>query len=123
MEELLLRHAGLPRPVAPRRRLRVVAVALRTRPTSLAVPGLPPAPAPAAPPSPSPLPAPEPVLPSPPVSADAAAVLLAAGVPPADLRRAAGMCPELLSVPAETIAVRDRVLAVAIAAPNRRTHD
>ena len=114
MEELLLRQAGLPRPVAPRRRLRVVAVALRTRPTSLAVPGLPPAPA---------APAPEPVLPSPPVSADAAAVLLAAGVPPADLRRAAGMCPELLSVPAETIAVRDRVLAVAIAAPNRRTHD
>ena len=45
MEELLLRQAGLPRPVAPRRRLRVVVVALRTRPTSLAVPSLPPAPA------------------------------------------------------------------------------
>jgi hypothetical protein len=41
----------------PRRRLRVVAVALRNRPTSLAVPSLPPAPAS------SPLPqAPEPVL-------------------------------------------------------------
>ena len=40
------------------------------------------------------------MLPSPPVSADAAAVLLAVGVPPADLRRTAGMCPELLSVPA-----------------------
>ncbi|RLN19227.1 uncharacterized protein C2845_PM02G25500 [Panicum miliaceum] len=115
MEELLLRHAGLPRPVAPRRRLRVVAVALRTRPTSLAVPGLPPAPA--APPSPSPLPAPEPVLPSPPVAADAAAVLLAAGVPPADLRRAAGMCPELLSVPAETIAAALRFLTEEAGVP------
>ncbi|KAL6649966.1 hypothetical protein ACP70R_014190 [Stipagrostis hirtigluma subsp. patula] len=99
MEELLLRHAAhgsLPRPVVPRRRtLRVAAVALRTRPTSLAGPGLARAPAPA------PAPAAEPVLP---VAADAAAVLLAAGVPPADLRRAAGMCPELLSVPAEAIA-------------------
>ncbi|KAB8091867.1 hypothetical protein EE612_017529 [Oryza sativa] len=51
MEEVLLRHARLPRPTAPTarrsRRLRVVAVALRTRPTSLAVPGFPPAPAPA----------------------------------------------------------------------------
>ncbi|RCV44720.1 hypothetical protein SETIT_9G397200v2 [Setaria italica] len=116
MEELLLRHAGLPRPVAPRRRLRVVAVALRTRPTSLAVPGLPPAPA-----SPPPLPAqaqaPEPVLPSPPVAADAAAVLLAAGVPPADLRRAAGMCPELLSVPAEAIAAALRFLTEEAGVP------
>ncbi|XP_072147879.1 uncharacterized protein [Setaria viridis] len=74
---------------------------------SLAVPGLPPAPT-----SPPPLPAqaPEPVLPSPPVAADAAAVLLAAGVPPVDLRRAAGMCPELLSVPAEAIVAALRFL-------------
>ncbi|CAN6300837.1 unnamed protein product [Urochloa humidicola] len=117
MEEVLLRHAGLPRPVAPRRRLRVVAVALRTRPTSLAVPGLPPAPS--APPSPLPLlaHAPEPVLPSPPVAADAAAVLLAAGVPPADLRRAAGMCPELLSVPAEAIAAALRFLTEEAGVP------
>ncbi|KAJ1253658.1 hypothetical protein BS78_01G348200 [Paspalum vaginatum] len=107
MEELLLRHAGLPRPVAPRRRLRVVAVALRTRPTtSLAVPGLPPSPSP------------EPVLlPSPPVAADAAAVLLAAGVPPSDLRRAAGMCPELLSVPAESIASALRFLTEEAGVP------
>jgi len=116
MEELLLRHAGLPRPVAPRRRLCVITVALRTRPTSLAVP-------PTARAHGAAVAGREPVLPLPPVAADATAVLLAAGVPPADLRRAAGMCPELLSVPAETIAVRDRVLAVAIAAPNRRTHD
>ncbi|CAL4914501.1 unnamed protein product [Urochloa decumbens] len=109
MEELLLRHAGLPRPVAPRRRLRVAAVALRTRPTSLAVPGLPPAPLPP--------PTPEPVLPSPPVAADAAAVLLAAGVPPADLRRAAGMCPELLSVPAESIAAVLRFLTEEAGVP------
>jgi hypothetical protein len=32
------------------------------------------------------------------VAVDAAAVLLAAGVPPMDFRRTAGMCPELLSV-------------------------
>ncbi|KAF8720974.1 hypothetical protein HU200_023381 [Digitaria exilis] len=111
MEELLLRQAGLPRPVAPRRRLRVVAVALRTRPTSLAVPSLPPSP------SPSPHSAPEPVLPSPPVAADAAAVLLAAGVPAADLRRAAGMCPELLSVPGETIAAALRFLTEEAGVP------
>ena len=97
MEELLLRHAGLPRPVAPRRRLRVITVALRTRPTSLAVP-------PTARAHGAAVAGREPVLPLPPVAADATAVLLAAGVPPADLRRAAGMCPELLSVPAETIA-------------------
>jgi mTERF domain-containing protein len=115
MEELLLRHAGLPRPVAPRRRLRVVAVALRTRPTSLAVPSLPPASA--SPPLPLPAQAPEPVLPSPPVAADAAAVLLAAGVPPADLRRAAGMCPELLSVPAEAIAAALRFLTEEAGVP------
>lgn len=105
MEEVLLRHARLPRPTAPTarrsRRLRVVAVALRTRPTSLAVPGFPPAPAPA----------PEHVLlPSPSVAAGAAEVLLAAGVPPADLRRAAGMCPELLSVPVGTITAALRFL-------------
>ncbi|XP_008655967.1 transcription termination factor MTEF1, chloroplastic [Zea mays] len=97
----LLGHEGMesgPRPAAPRRsRLRVVAVALRTRPTSLAAPGLPPA-------------APEPVLPSPPVAAGAAAVLLEAGVPPADLRRAAGMCPELLSVSAEAVEAALRFL-------------
>ncbi|KAL5209851.1 hypothetical protein ABZP36_005474 [Zizania latifolia] len=107
MEEVLLRHAShglLPRPPpapAPRR-LRVVAVALRTRPTSLAVPGFPPATATAL--------APEHVLPSPPVAAGSAEVLLAAGVPSADLRRAAGMCPELLSVPVETITAALRFL-------------
>ena len=38
----------------------------------------------------------EPVLlPSPPVAAGAVVVLLEAGVPPADLRGAAGMCPEV----------------------------
>lgn len=110
MEDLLLRHAGLPRPVAPRCRLRVAAVALRTRPASLAVPSLPPSP-------PSPLSPPEPVLPSPSVAADAAAVLLAAGVPAADLRRAAGMCPELLSVPAETIAAALRFLTEEAGVP------
>jgi len=115
----LLGHDGLdsgPRPVpvvAPRRssssRLRVVAVALRTRPTTrLAVPG---------PPLP-PAPAPEPVLlPSPPVAAGAAAVLLEAGVPPADLRRAAGMCPELLSVPAEAIEAALRFLTEEAGVP------
>ncbi|XP_062211344.1 protein SEEDLING LETHAL 1, chloroplastic-like [Phragmites australis] len=110
MEELLLRHGSLPRPAAPCRRFRIVAVALRTRPTSLAVPGLPPALAPATL-------APEPVLPSPPVAVDAVAVLLAAGVPPADLRRAAGMCPELLSVPAETIAASLRFLTEEAGVP------
>ncbi|CAD6203716.1 unnamed protein product [Miscanthus lutarioriparius] len=109
---VLLGYEGLdsgPRPVAPSRssRLRVVAVALRTRPTTrLAVPG-PPPPAPAA----------EPVLPSPPVSAGAAAVLLEAGVPPADLRRAAGMCPELLSVPAEAIEAALRFLTEEAGVP------
>jgi hypothetical protein len=34
------------------------------------------------------------------VTADAATVLLAAGVPAADFRHAAGMCPELLFVSA-----------------------
>ncbi|KAL5218088.1 hypothetical protein ABZP36_018772 [Zizania latifolia] len=103
MEEVLMRHAShgrLPRPLPAPRRLRVVAVALRTRPTSLAVPGFPPATAPAL----------ERVLPSPSVAAGAAEVLLAAGVPPADLRRAAGMCPELLSVPVETITAALRFL-------------
>jgi len=109
---VLLGYEGLdsgPRPVAPSRssRLRVVAVALRTRPTTrLAVPG-PPPPAPAA----------EPVLPSPPVSAGAAAVLLEAGVPPADLRRAAGMCPELLSVPAEAVEAALRFLTEEAGVP------
>jgi hypothetical protein len=37
------------------------------------------------------------LLPSPLVAEGAAAVLLEAGVPPADFRRAAGMCPKLLS--------------------------
>ncbi|CAN6311606.1 unnamed protein product [Urochloa humidicola] len=83
MEDLLLRHVGLPRPAAPRRRLCVVAVALRTRPTSLAVLGLPPT----STASSLPLSAPEHELPSPPVAADAVAVQLAAGVPVADLRR------------------------------------
>ena len=110
MEELLLRHAGLPRPVAPRRRLRVITIALRTRPTSLAVPAYRPSHGAA-------VAGREPVLPSPPVSADAAAVLLAAGVPPADLRRAAGMCPELLSVPAETIAAALRFLTEEAGVP------
>ncbi|KAF7053713.1 hypothetical protein CFC21_061567 [Triticum aestivum] len=104
MEELLLRHGRLSRPVATRR-LRVVAVALRSRPSSsLAVPGFPPATAPA------PAPALEHVLPSPHVAADAAAVLLEAGVRPEDLRRAAGMCPELMSVPVETITAALRFL-------------
>jgi mTERF domain-containing protein, mitochondrial len=103
-----LAHEGLdygPRLVAPRRsRLSVVAVAVRTRPASLAVPGLPP-------------PTPEPVLPSPPVAAGVAAVLLEAGVPPADLRRAAGMCPELLSVPAEAVAAALRFLTEEAGVP------
>ncbi|CAO2200181.1 unnamed protein product [Urochloa humidicola] len=95
MEEHLLRHAGLPRPAPLRRRLCVVAVALRTRPTNLAVPGLP-----SAPTAPSlPLSAPEPVLPSSPVAADAAAVQLAAGVPVADLRHAAGCARSFYSCP------------------------
>ncbi|GJN07825.1 hypothetical protein PR202_ga25690 [Eleusine coracana subsp. coracana] len=106
MEDLLLRRAGhgaLPRPAAPRRRrLRVAAVALRSRPTTLVVPGLPAPPPPATPP--------DPVLPSPPVAADTTDLLLAAGVPPSDLRRAAGMCPELLSVPAATVAAALRLL-------------
>lgn len=110
----LLGHDGLDsgpcRPVAPRRsRLRVVAVALRTRPTTtrLAVPAPPP-----------PAPSPEPVLlPSPPVAAGAAAVLLDAGVPPADLRRAAGMCPELLSVPAEAVEAALRFLTEEAGVP------
>ncbi|XP_047086827.1 transcription termination factor MTEF1, chloroplastic-like [Lolium rigidum] len=107
MEDLLLRHASngrLSRP-APPRRLHVAAVALRSRPSSsLAIPGFPPATAPA------PAPALEHVLPSPPVAADAAAVLLEVGVPQEDLRRAAGMCPELMSVPVETIAAALRFL-------------
>jgi mTERF domain-containing protein len=108
MEELLLRHAShhgrLSRPAA-HRRLHVAAVALRSRPSSsLAVPGFPPATAPA------PAPALEHVLPSPPVAADAAAVLLEVGVPQEDLRRAAGMCPELMSVPVETIIAALRFL-------------
>uniref|UniRef100_A0ACD5WXI6 Uncharacterized protein n=1 Tax=Avena sativa TaxID=4498 RepID=A0ACD5WXI6_AVESA len=114
MEELLLRHAShgrLSRPAATRR-LCVVAVALRSRPSSsLAVPGFPPATAPA------PAPALEHVLPSPPVAADAAAVLLEVGVPQEDLRRAAGMCPELMSVPVETITAALRFLTEEAGVP------
>ena len=59
---------------------------------------------------PAPTPVLKPVLPSSLVAADATAVLLAAGVPPADLRLAAGMCPELLFVPVETITTTLRFL-------------
>lgn len=93
MEEVLLRHARLPRPTAPTarrsRRLRVVAVALRTRPTSLAVRVSPPRPRRR--------------------RARAAAVAVRGrrprrgaarrGVPPADLRRAAGCAPSCCPCP------------------------
>jgi hypothetical protein len=45
------------------------------------------------------------------------AVMLAGGVPPADLRLAEGMCPELLSVPAHTIAAALRFLTEAPCVP------
>jgi mTERF domain-containing protein, mitochondrial len=41
------------------------------------------------------------------------------GVPPADLRRATGMCPELLSVPATTVAVALRFLTHEAGVPPR----
>ncbi|EAZ26997.1 hypothetical protein OsJ_10922 [Oryza sativa Japonica Group] len=106
MEEVLLRHARLPRPTAPTarrsRRLRVVAVALRTRPTSLAVPGLPSRARAGA-------------------RARAAAVAVRGrgrrrgadrrgGCRPPTSGRAAGMCPELLSVPVGTITAALRFL-------------
>lgn len=44
-------------------------------------------------------------------------LLLVAGVPLADLRRTAGMCPELLSVPLETITVALRFLTEEAGVP------
>ena len=81
---------------------------VRTRPTTrLTVPSPPP-----------PAPAPEPVLLlSLSVAMGAAAVLLEASVPPADLPRAAGMCPELLSVPAEAVEAALRFLTEEAGVP------